>query len=155
MSKQHAYVVEVAWSDLSGHGTRSYSGYTRDHVIWAEGKPEILASSDPSFRGDARRYNPEELLLASLASCHMLWYLHLCAVNGISVFDYRDEAHGVMKETRDGSGAFIGATLRPRVHIAVGGDRALAMALHEQAHERCFIARSVNFPVHCEAQITI
>ncbi len=155
MSKLHAYDVQVAWRDPSGEGTRSYSSYTRDHVISASGKPEIGASSDPSFRGDERRYNPEELLLASLASCHMLWYLHLCAVNRISVLDYRDEAHGVMEETRDGSGAFIGVTLRPRVQIAAGGDQSLALVLHEQAHEQCFIARSVNFPVHCEAQITI
>jgi organic hydroperoxide reductase OsmC/OhrA len=155
MSKRHAYVVEVAWQDLSGQGTRSYASYTRDHVIVAAGKPEIAASSDPSFRGDARRYNPEELLLASLASCHMLWYLHLCAVNEISVLEYRDEALGVMHETEDGSGAFTSATLRPRVQIAVGADPALAMALHEQAHERCFIARSVNFPVHCEAQLNL
>ena len=153
MTKQHEYDVRILWRDPSGTGTRSYSSYSRDHVILVEGKPEIAASSDPAFRGDAHRHNPEELLLASLASCHMLWYLHLCAVNGINVLDYQDEAHGVMQETGDGGGAFIGVTLRPRVRIGAGGDRARALALHEQAHGLCFIARSVNFPVRCEAQV--
>ena len=154
MTKQHEYDVQILWRDPSGVGTRSYASYSRDHVISVEGKPEITASSDPAFRGDVHRYNPEELLLASLASCHMLWYLHLCAVNGINVLDYQDEAHGVMQETGDGGGAFIGVTLRPRVRISAGGDRARALALHEQAHGLCFIVRSVNFPVHCAAQVT-
>ncbi|MGC8519871.1 MAG: OsmC family protein [Steroidobacteraceae bacterium] len=153
MNRQHEYDVQVTWRDSSGSGTRTYTSYSRDHVIVAEGKPEIAASSDPSFRGDAHRYNPEELLLASLASCHMLWYLHLCAAKGINVLDYRDEAHGVMVEADDGGGAFSAVTLRPRVRIAAGGDTALALALHERAHGLCFIARSVNFPVHCEAQM--
>lgn len=153
MNQRHEYNVSVAWNDLSGAGTRSYTSYTRAHVISVAGKPDIPASSDPSFRGDIHRYNPEELLLASLASCHMLWYLHLCAISGISVLSYRDGAHGVMEEI-GGGGAFVEATLRPRVRIAVGGDQALALALHEQAHGFCFIARSVNFPVHCEAQVS-
>jgi len=129
--------------DGSGLGTRTYGGYLRDHLITAEGKAPISASSDACFRGDPRRYSPEELLVASLASCHMLWYLHLCAVNGIAVLDYRDAAHGVMEEVEDGGGAFVAVTLRPAVRIVFGVDCA-------QAHGLCFIARSVNFPVRCE-----
>jgi organic hydroperoxide reductase OsmC/OhrA len=153
MSKQHAYDVQIAWRDTSGAGTRSYTSYRRDHVISVAGKPQIAASSDPAFRGDAQRYNPEELLVASLASCHMLWYLHLCAVNGICVLEYRDAAHGVMEEVAGGGGAVVEVTLHPEVRIAPDADRERAVALHEQAHGMCFIARSVNFPVHCEPQV--
>ena len=152
--KRHEYGVEVLWSDPSGTGTRSYSSYRRDYVVSAGGKPVIPSSSDPSFRGDPGRYNPEELLLASLSGCHMLWYLHLCAVNGVCVLDYRDDAHGVVQEDAEGGGEFTAVTLRPKVRIAAGSDRQRALALHEQAHRLCFIARSVKFPVHCEPQVT-
>jgi organic hydroperoxide reductase OsmC/OhrA len=133
-------------------GTKSYRSYSRDHSIGGDGKPEILASSDPAFRGDASRYNPEELLVASLASCHMLWYLHLCSVNGISVLEYRDEAFGTMQESDDGSAQFTHVNLRPAVTIA-RGDLTRSLELHHEAHRLCFIARSVNFPVEVTAEI--
>jgi organic hydroperoxide reductase OsmC/OhrA len=151
--KQHTYQVRVDWTGNDGEGTKSYKGYRRDHVITAERKPQIPGSSDPSFRGDPTRYNPEELLVASLSTCHMLWYLHLCAVNQVTVLEYRDAAAGVMEEGEDGSGAFVRVLLQPAVKIAAGDDRAKALALHEQAHHDCFIARSVNFPVEVVPQI--
>jgi len=117
-------------------------------------KPPIPGSSDPSFRGDKTRYNPEELLVASLSSCHLLWYLHLCAVNHITVLEYRDSAEGVMRENQDGSGEFIGVTLKPQVRIAEANKTAEADDLHHQAHLRCFISRSVNFPVKISAAVT-
>ncbi len=153
MSKQHQYAVSLAWTGNDGGGTQSYRSYRRDHEITVAGKPAIPGSSDPAFRGDRARYNPEELLVASLASCHMLWYLHLCAVNGIAVVDYRDEAGGTMQEEEDGGGAFVRVLLQPRVTIAPGGDRGKALALHAQAHHLCFIARSMRFPVDVAAQI--
>jgi organic hydroperoxide reductase OsmC/OhrA len=149
--KHHRYHASVTW-DAGGAGTTSYKAYSRDHAIAAPGKPEIAASSDPAFRGDGARYNPEDLLVASLSSCHMLWYLHLCAVNGVVVTHYRDEAEGIMREDADGSGRFERVTLRPRVTIA-SGDREKARALHEQAHCNCFVANSVNFPVDVEPVI--
>jgi organic hydroperoxide reductase OsmC/OhrA len=151
--KTHTYRARVHWAPLDGEGTKSYRSYSRDHTIGAEGKPEIEASSDPAFRGNPRRYNPEELLIASLTSCHMLWYLHLCAVNGITVVEYRDDAFGVMEEKADGSGQFVEAELRPSVRLADNGDRSKALALHEEAHRRCFIAASVNFQVSVKAEI--
>jgi organic hydroperoxide reductase OsmC/OhrA len=151
--KTHTYRARVHWTPSDGEGTKAYSSYTRDHTIVVEGKPEIGASSDPVFRGNARRYNPEELLIASLASCHMLWYLHLCAVNGVAVVHYRDDAVGVMEENADGSGQFVVAELRPSVRLADGSDRSKALALHAEAHRRCFIARSVNFQVTVKAEI--
>jgi len=151
--KQHTYKVEVNWTGNDGKGTKSYKDYRRDHIIVAEGKPQIVGSSDPSFRGDASRYNPEELLVASLSACHMLWYLHLCSVNQVTVVDYRDAASGVMEEREDGSGAFVKALLRPTVEISTGDDREKALALHREAHRYCFIANSVKFPVEIRPEI--
>src|SRR5260370_35336929 len=114
-----------------------------------------MASSDPAFRGDQSRYNPEDLLVASLSACHMLSYLHLCAVSGIVVTDYHDEAKGTMVETEEGGGHFTQVTLRPAVKVASGSNTELALRLHEKAHHLCFIASSVNFPVLCETSIAV
>jgi organic hydroperoxide reductase OsmC/OhrA len=152
--KQHTYKVQLEWTGNDGEGTKTYKGYRRDHVIASTGKPEVPASSDPSFRGDAARYNPEELLVASLSSCHMLWYLHLCAVNNVVVVEYRDGASGVMRENADGSGEFVSVLLKPAVKISAESDRAKALALHHDAHGFCFVARSVNFPVEVSPEIS-
>ena len=146
--KQHFYKTTITWEGNKGEGTRSYTSYSRDHSIIAENKPAIAASSDPAFRGDASRYNPEELFLASLSSCHMLWYLHLCAVNGVVVSEYSDHAVGEMAENPDGSGQFTHVTLHPRVTVSEPGMVDKACSLHADARAMCFIARSVNFPVH-------
>src|SRR5580704_16057084 len=115
--KQHTYKVRVDWTGNNGEGTKTYKGYRRDHTVASDGKPRIHGSSGPSFRGDRSRYNPEELLVASLSACHMLWYLHLCAVNKVTVLQYRDAALGTMQERPDGSGAFTRVLLRPAVTI--------------------------------------
>ena len=151
--KHHTYQVQIDWTGNDGEGTKSYKSYRRDHTIVASGKPQIPMSSDPSFRGDASRYNPEELLVASLSSCHMLWYLHLCAVNKVVVLEYRDAATGTMQENEDGSGTFERVELKPVVTISADSDRAKALALHADAHHYCFIANSVNFPVECSPTI--
>jgi len=151
--KQHNYAVRIDWTGNDGSGTANYRSYRRDHTIAAGGKPPIPGSSDPAFRGDPNRYNPEELLVASLSACHMLWYLHLCAVNGVSVLEYSDAASGIMRENADGSGEFIRVVLKPVVKIAEGGSREKARELHDQAHHLCFIARSVNFPVELAPEI--
>jgi organic hydroperoxide reductase OsmC/OhrA len=152
MKQEHNYSVTTNWTGTDGYGTRDYRSYRRDHVITSGLKPEIPGSSDPAFRGNPERYNPEELLVASLSSCHMLWYLHLCAVNNIIVTAYRDEAHGTMQEREDGGGEFTKVTLRPQVTIA-SGDRGKAIELHHEAHRMCFIANSVKFPVEVEPNI--
>ena len=154
MSKSHHYATTLTWTGNTGEGTASYRGYERAHEIAAEGKPAILGSSDPSFRGDPARWNPEELLLASISSCHQLWYLHLCAVNGVVVTAYRDEATAVMVEDETGGGRFESAILRPRVTISAG-DPATALALHHQANAKCFVANSLNFPVGHEASVEV
>jgi organic hydroperoxide reductase OsmC/OhrA len=148
-SKTHSYATRLRWTGNRGDGTRDYRAYARDHEIQSAGKPVIPGSSDPAFRGDSARYNPEEMLVASLSSCHMLWYLHLCADAGLVVTAYEDDASGTMTETADGNGRFTEVVLRPRVTLA-GGDAVLAESLHERAHHFCFVANSVNFPVRCE-----
>ena len=154
MIRQHRYEVQIKWTGNRGSGTSAYASYGRDHVIAAAGKPAIPGSSDPGFRGDPARYNPEDLLVASLSACHMLWYLHLCAANHIMVVEYQDSAQGTMAEKPDGSGVFVDVTLHPQVKIAANADESKALALHEEAHRLCFIANSVNFPVHHAPQIT-
>jgi organic hydroperoxide reductase OsmC/OhrA len=153
--KQHRYRVRLDWTGNQGVGTRSYELYSRAHEISAAGKAPINGSSDPNFRGDVGRWNPEELLVASLSACHQLWYLHLCASAGIVVTAYEDEAEGVMVEEADGAGQFVSVILRPRVTLAPGSDSAQAGELHHAANEKCFIARSVRFAVTHDATIIV
>jgi len=153
MSKQHHYQIQVEWTGNLGEGTKNYKTYSRNHEIAAAGKATISGSSDPAFRGDAARYNPEDLFVSTLASCHMLWYLHLCSANGLTVISYVDNAEGIMKEQADGSGAFEVVTLKPTIVLKEGDDVTLARSLHKEAHKMCFIANSVNFPVKCEPSI--
>lgn len=151
----HTYPIRMRWTGNTGTGTREYRGYERAHEYSVEGKPVIPGSSDPNFRGDRTRYNPEELLVMSLSSCHMLWYLHLCAESKIEVVDYVDDAVGSMIETPDTGGHFVEVVLRPVVTIAAGGDAARAESIHARAHHLCFVANSVNFPVRCEPTIAV
>ncbi len=152
--KQHRYAVTVTWAGNTGAGTNTYLGYERSYEIAAEGKPTIVGSSDPAFRGDAHRWNPEELLVASLSACHKLWFLGLCSQAGVTVTAYEDAAEGSMIEEANGAGQFQSVTLRPHVTISTASDEAKAMKLHHQAHAMCFIARSVNFPVANDPTVT-
>ena len=152
MEKEHSYAITVEWTGNLGEGTKDYRAYSRNHEIRGQGKI-VAGSSDPAFRGDAARFNPEELLVSTLSSCHMLWTLHLCAEAGIVVTSYSDDASGTMRENADGSGEFIEVTLRPRMTITDFTRIMDAMAIHDKAHILCFIARSVKFPVHHEPVI--
>lgn len=149
----HHYRLGVTWTGNHGEGTSRYRAYGRDHVIRAPAKPDLLGSSDPAFLGDPACYNPEDLFVASLSTCHMLWYLHLSVGARLVVIAYEDEPEGVMEEEEDGGGRFVSVTLRPRVTIKPGGDVALASSLHVSAHKKCFIANSVSCPVTCEPTI--
>jgi len=149
MAKEHTYRINIEWTGNRGEGTVNYTGYDRSHRIRISNKIPIEASSDPAFRGDASKYNPEELLLASLSSCHMLWYLHLCSDNGIVVVEYKDDAVGTMAETTLG-GHFTEVILRPLVTITDSSKIEKANELHHEANKKCFIANSCNFPVKHE-----
>ncbi len=149
--REHRYRVSVEWTGNKGSGTSGYRAYARDYMIRSGAKPAIAGSSDPAFMGDAARWNPEDLLVASASACHKLWYLHLCAEAGIVVLAYVDDAEGMMVE--EACGRFTQIVLRPRVAIRAADDVELAMRLHHAAHEQCFIANSLNFPILCEPTI--
>jgi organic hydroperoxide reductase OsmC/OhrA len=148
MAKRHNYSLTITWNGNTGQGTNNYTSYERSHLVSIDGKPDLACSSDAAFRGDKTKYSPEELLLASLSSCHMLWYLHLCSEAGVVVIDYVDRAKGTMIETADGGGYFTEVTLYPTVTVSDESMVEKADVLHKKAHELCFIANSVNFPVH-------
>lgn len=147
MDIDHHYETFIEWTGNRGLGTANYKAYGRESILGAVGHHSIESSSDHSFRGDASRWNPEELLVAALSQCHMLSYLHEAAIAGVVVTAYTDVATGEMRQTNDGGGHFRSVTLNPVVTISAG-DPELARSLHGAANEKCFIAQSVNFPVH-------
>ena len=153
--RTHRYELALVWTGNRGEGTASYRAYSRDHEVTADGRPAIPGSSDPAFRGDPARWNPEQLLVASLSECHLLEYLHLCSVSGVVVVAYEDNPDGVMTETEDGGGRFTEVTLRPLVTVADASMTDAALDLHGRAHELCFIASSVGFPVRHEPEIRL
>ncbi len=150
----HQYHADLAWTGNTGVGTRDYRSYQRDYCVRIDGKPELAASSDAAFHGDATRHNPEDLLLAALAGCHMLSYLHMAMLAGVVVTAYADHATGSMRVEGHG-GHFTEVVLHPQVTISAESDAAKALAAHEAAHAACFIANSVNFPVRCEPHVVV
>lgn len=155
MKKDHHYKANLIWTGNTGQGTSGYQAYDRSYEVHIDGKPSISGSSDSSFLGDPTKSNPEDLLLASVSSCHMLWYLHLCAVNGIIVLDYQDKAEGTMTLEKDGSGAFTFLKLNPEVVVTEEQMVAKAVELHAEANRKCFIANSLNIKVGHDAQISV
>ncbi len=150
---EHHYQTKLIWDGNRGDGTANYETYGREYRMLIDGKPELLGSSDPAFRGDASRQNPEDWFLAAIASCHMLSYLALCARSRISVIAYEDEARGVMKEDGRGGGKFEEVVLRPVVTIADAAQAERAIKLHHKAHELCFIASSCSVPIRVEPEV--
>jgi organic hydroperoxide reductase OsmC/OhrA len=155
MNKEHHYEVTIKWTGNKDTGTDNYRNYERSHEIKVENKALILASSDPAFRGDKTKHNPEDLLVSSLSSCHMLWYLHLCSEAGVSVIDYSDNATGILIETSNNGGHFSEVTLNPIVTVTDKTMIEKAIELHKKANKLCFIANSVNFPVHHNPTVTV
>lgn len=153
--KNHNYQLTLTWTGNTGKGTQTYRSYERSHQFQIPGKPTIDGSSDPSFRGDPTKHNPEELFLAAIASCHMLWYLHFCSDAGINVIDYQDIATGIMQEESNGSGQFTSVTLHPTITITNPNQIELAKQLHHKANEFCFIANSCNFPIEHQPIIQV
>jgi organic hydroperoxide reductase OsmC/OhrA len=156
MEKQHTYEVTIEWTGNQGTGTSSYRDYARSFVAKANQKKDISCSSDPAFLGDPKCWNPEELFLASVSSCHQLWYLHLCAVNHVQVMRYQDTPIGLMTEADEhGKGRFISVTLKPIVYITKYSSQEKAFSLHQDAHRECFIANSLNVETQCDPTILV
>lgn len=154
MGRQHRYETTTEWTGNLGEGTAGYRSYSRAHQTSAPGRPALASSSDPAFRGDRERWNPELLLVAALSQCHMLAYLHQCATAGIVVTAYVDVAEGAMTQTDEGGGRFEEVVLRPRVMVAEKAMEGPARRLHVRAAELCFIASSVSFPVRHEPLVS-
>lgn len=154
MSKHHHYELRLTWTGNKGQGTKDYTSYERSHTIEVAGKKNLLLSSDTPFRGDKKKHNPEDLLLASLSACHMLWYLHLCADEKIVVLEYSDEAEGKMIQTSNGAGYFTEVVLKPTVVVAHSSMIRKAIELHKKANQFCFIANSVKFEVYHKPYVT-
>lgn len=160
MNPEHHYSVRIQWQGNRGSGTSDYRAYGRQHVVEADGKHDISGSSDRVFHGDRDRWNPEELLVAALAQCHMLSYLHVAASHGVVVTDYTDAPVGTMVQTPDGGGHFTLVVLHPVVTVVADSGDAdasaeLATALHGEAERKCFIAASMGFPVQHEVTTVI
>jgi organic hydroperoxide reductase OsmC/OhrA len=151
---KHQYSANIVWTGNTGTGTSDYASYSRDHVISIDHKQDLQGSSDSIFRGDVTKHNPEDMLLSSLSVCHMLWYLHLCADAGVIVTAYTDNVEGILEYGKNG-GKFTEVTLHPIVSVKSEEMIPLAMSLHSEAHACCFIANSVNFPVHHQPSIII
>lgn len=152
---EHHYALTVEWTGNLGTGTDHYRSYRRDHIVRIEGKPDLLGSADPHFRGDRSKHNPEDLLLAALSACHMMSYLHVCALNGVVVAAYTDRATGRMESYSNGSGRFVEVVLHPQVTVRDGSMVERALTLHDEANRLCFIANSVNFPVRHEVGCSV
>ncbi|MGQ7846826.1 OsmC family protein [Granulosicoccus sp. 3-233] len=149
--RQHDYTARIEWTGNTGQGTSSYHAYQRSWDISTPGKPTVHCSNDPLLGGDPDRHNPEDLLLTTVSACHMLWYLHLASNQGIVVQGYVDNPVGVGETSPNGAGRFLSATLHPRIRLSAGSDCQQADAVHGLIHQYCFIARSLNFPVHVDA----
>ncbi|WP_314856472.1 OsmC family protein [uncultured Microbacterium sp.] len=154
MIREHRYALRSVWTGNRGTGTSGYRDYDRTVRVAVDGKAVLEASADKPFRGDPAKWNPEDLLLAALSECHLLSYLHACVEAGVVVESYSDEATGLMTEDGRGGGAFTEVVLHPRVVVAEASMIPAAQAAHAQAHDWCFIANSVNFPVRHDAEVS-
>lgn len=150
--EKHTYRATTIWTGASKGATTSYEAYSREYIVAIDGKLCLVGSADPSFRGSPSLHNPEDLLVSSLSACHMLSYLALCARAGIRVVSYVDEVLGCMA-SQAGKIRFTEVVLKPRVTIEPGDNLERAEILHQEAHEVCFIANSVAFPVRHEPTI--
>lgn len=155
MAQEHDYTARVIWTGNRGEGTAHYKGYDRTWNVETPGKPVIHCSNDPLLGGDPNLHNPEDMLIAALSACHMLWFLHLASDAGIVVHAYQDDPLAVGETDANGASRFLRATLRPSISVPSGTDLKRANALHDEIHKTCFIARSVNFPVTYEARYRI
>ena len=153
-AKTHEYTATIRWTGNTGDGTSSYKSYSRNWQLVTAGKAPVSCSNDPVLGGDPEKHNPEDMLIAAVSSCHMLWYLHLCALAGVNVISYEDAPLAIGELESSGAGRFKSITLHPNITISAKSDHQKAMALHAQVHQYCFIARSINFPVEIEPEIS-
>lgn len=149
MKHEHNYKVRAEWTGNKGEGTKNVRSYDRSHTVTIQGKPELHLTTDNPAVGDKTKLNPEDLLVSAISSCHMLSYLYVCALEGIVITSYTDNATGIMIEEASGGGSFKEVNLYPICHVQNEQMIDKAIELHHKAHEICYIANSVNFEVKC------
>ncbi len=148
----HLFKVALNWIKKESKMDSSTRIYTKSHHISIEGKPDLEVSAAKAFKGDPNLYNPEDLLLSSLTSCHMMSYLYCCAQHKIEVISYQDHSEATLQVNPDGSGKIVKVDLFPEIIISDSSQTELALSLHKKANELCFIANSCNFPVYHHAK---
>lgn len=155
MTHEHQYKITTIWQGNKEEGTNNVKTYDRSHTIYNNGKPDLHLTTDNAAVGDKSKLNPEDLLVSAISSCHMLSYLYLCALEGIIVTEYIDQATGVMIENTNGGGQFKTVTLNPNIKVKQETMISKAIELHHKAHEICYIANSVNFEVICNPACSV
>jgi organic hydroperoxide reductase OsmC/OhrA len=147
MAFKHIFKAKLNWSSVPKEAITNSKQYIKTHQITIEGKEILTVSAAKAFKGDPSLYNPEDLLLSSLVSCHMMSYLYVCSQNGIDVVSYQDDAEATLEVSENGSGRFIEVRLYPKVVILQKEKIDEALKLHSKANELCFIANSCNFKI--------
>lgn len=147
MGFKHLFKAKTTWFSNKKDIVSAKKRYTKSHVITIEGKPDLHVSAAKAFKGDPELYNPEDMLLSSVVSCHMMSYLYVCSQNGIDVLSYSDAAEATLEVSEDGSGRFTEVRLYPKVIISQPEKIEEALSLHKKANQLCFIANSCNFPI--------
>ena len=144
---KHLFKAKLNWNSISKEVFTTSKKYTKTHQIAIDGKEILNVSAAKAFKGDPGLYNPGDLLLSSVVSCHMMSYLYVCLQNDITVVSYQDDAEGTLEVLENGSGRFVEIRLNPNVIIKEKEKIAQAISLHTKANELCFIANSCNFPI--------
>ena len=152
---KHLFKATLNWTSQQNQNKLSERYYSKTHQIKIEGKPVLDISAAKAFKGNPSLYNPEDLLLSSLVSCHMMSYLYVCSQNGIEILEYSDHAEAILEVSPDGSGRFVEVKLFPKVKISNSDQIELALQLHQKANQLCFIANSCNFSVLHEASCEV
>lgn len=156
MLYKHSFLVDLNWpEEVTNPDQNDTKVSAKNHTISITGKEGLKVSAAKAFKGDPTKYNPEDLLLSSLTSCHMMSYLYVCQKNKIQVRSYSDHAEAILEVNSDGSGRITKVILRPTVTIPPTADINLAQSLHKEASKLCFIANSCNFEIVYEPKILV
>ena len=148
MKNQHHFKLLLKWK-LNQY--QNNNRISRNHSITINHKPILNVSAAKVFKGDAELYNPEDLLLSSLASCHFMSFLYCCSQHKIEILAYTDQAEAILDVKANGSGKITQVFLNPTFTIGDESQKELAINLHKKANELCFIANSCNFPITHQA----
>lgn len=152
---QHSFKAHLSWQKHPQAGDINLRRQLKNHTVQIEGKETLHLSAAKAFKGDSNLLNPEDLLLSSLMSCHMLSYLYVCGQHQIEVVNYEDSAEAFLEVYEDGSGKIVKVILNPIVGLKDASQAEIAMSLHGEARKLCFIANSCNFEMVHQPKVVI